>query len=92
MVNGLIFNDSVGRPYCAIQLQAFAEEDGKEVKFMRNIVQMLRLYFTIAADKAFPGLPDFPVLVTPTGNPKFGDYQCNVAPPLAGVIKLFKSH
>lgn len=54
---------------------------------MKNIAQMLRLYFTIAVDKAFPGLADFPVLVTPTNNPKFGDYQCNVAPPLFAVSK-----
>jgi len=52
---------------------------------MKNIIQMLRLYFTLAADKAFPGLQDFPVQVTQTGNAKFGDYQCNVAPPLSGV-------
>jgi len=52
---------------------------------MRNIIQMLKLYFTIAADKAFPGLPDYPVAVTQATNAKFGDYQCNVAPSLSGV-------
>lgn len=46
---------------------------------------MLRLYFTLAVDKAFPGLTDLPVTVTPTNQAKFGDYQCNAAPPLFAV-------
>ncbi|CAL8110860.1 unnamed protein product [Orchesella dallaii] len=67
--------------------RAYEEEVRKDIKHMKNIAQMLRLYFTIAVDKAFPGLEDFPVAVAPTNNPKFGDYQCNVAPPLFAMLK-----
>ncbi|ODM95171.1 Arginine--tRNA ligase, cytoplasmic [Orchesella cincta] len=67
--------------------RAYEDEVGKDIRHMKNITQMLRLYFTIAVDKAYPGLADFPVTVTPTNNPKFGDYQCNVAPPLFAMLK-----
>lgn len=72
--------------FYSLVFQAYEEEANKEIKHMKHIPQMLRLYFTLAVDKAFPGLEDFPINVTPTGNPKFGDYQCNVAPPLFAVI------
>ncbi len=54
---------------------------------MRDIVRMLRLYFTYAVYKAYPKAPSsLTVQVTLATNARFGDYQCNVAPPLAGVI------
>lgn len=65
--------------------QAFEDEDKKIVTHMRDIVQILRLYCTFAVNKAYPEAPPVPVQVTQATNVKFGDYQCNVAPRLAGV-------
>lgn len=39
--------------------------------------------FRKAINAAYPDVPDPPVIVTTSNNPKFGDYQCNSAMPLA---------
>lgn len=39
--------------------------------------------FHKAISAAYPDIADPPVIVTSSSNPKFGDYQCNSALPLA---------
>lgn len=47
---------------------------------------ILRDRFIAAAAKAFPGA-DLPApIIAPSGNPKFGDYQCNSAMPYAKML------
>lgn len=48
---------------------------------------LLRERFQRAADEAFAGVPGLPaVVITPSGNPSFGDYQCNSAMPFAKAL------
>jgi arginyl-tRNA synthetase len=49
-------------------------------------VDALRDRFQQAADAAFPGVTLPPVAVVPSGNPQFGDYQCNSAMPFAKAL------
>uniref|UniRef100_A0A7E4VDA7 Probable arginine--tRNA ligase, cytoplasmic n=1 Tax=Panagrellus redivivus TaxID=6233 RepID=A0A7E4VDA7_PANRE len=53
-----------------------------------SIVSRLREIFAKAQATAYPTAPVFPVVVTETSNPKFGDYQCNSA---LGLSKLLKT-
>lgn len=52
---------------------------------MKNIADMLSGLFTLAVDKCYPDacadsvVPIFPAMS------KFGDYQCNIALPIANV-------
>lgn len=48
-------------------------------------VELERL-FQDAFDKAFPALQERPI-IAPTKEPKFGDYQCNSAMKLFGLLK-----
>ena len=52
-----------------------------------SILTALVKYFEVAIKNAFPDLPDAPVVVTVSSNPKFGDYQCNSAMPIAQLLK-----
>ncbi len=52
------------------------------------MIEKLRAIFNQAIVEAFgEDLPDCSPLVVPSTNPKFGDYQCNVALSLAKVLK-----
>lgn len=42
--------------------------------------------FQKAINEAYPNVADPPVVVTTSNNPKFGDYQCNSAMPLARLL------
>lgn len=42
----------------------------------------------MAISKAFPDLPEAPVVIALSGNnPKFGDYQCNSAMQISNAYK-----
>ncbi|KAL0279634.1 UNVERIFIED_CONTAM: hypothetical protein PYX00_001145 [Menopon gallinae] len=43
--------------------------------------------FEDAIKNAFPDLVDVPILIALSSNPKFGDYQCNSAMPIAQLLK-----
>jgi Arginyl tRNA synthetase N terminal domain len=46
----------------------------------------LRTLFSAALEQAYPGIGIQPIIAQ-TGNPKFGDYQCNNAMALFGKLK-----
>ena len=46
---------------------------------MANCQGVLTGLFKKAVGSAFPGLPGAPVIVQPSQNERFGDYQCNSA-------------
>lgn len=55
---------------------------------MESIQELLRSLFEEAIASAFPDLTDAPVVITVSANnPKFGDYQCNSAMPIANAYK-----
>lgn len=55
---------------------------------MENIIEILEKTFSQAIASAYPDIIDPPVIITLSGNnPKFGDYQCNSALPLANIYK-----
>ncbi|KAF5285027.1 hypothetical protein FQR65_LT02339 [Abscondita terminalis] len=57
-------------------------------KVMDTVQENLVDIFTKAIAAAFPDLPDPPVVIALSGNnPKFGDYQCNSALPIANMYK-----
>jgi len=74
------------------RLQILKREVAKEVTvtspFMKNTITMLTSYFRMAVDVAFPEIGPIPIPVVPTSSRKFGDYQCNLAMGIAGVIIL----
>ncbi|GLV39941.1 Arginyl-tRNA synthetase [Carabus blaptoides fortunei] len=78
----------------AILNRAIATEQGKKgVKKqkpagMLSIQEELSDIFAQGISAAFPDVPDAPVVIALSGtNPKFGDYQCNSAMPIAGILK-----
>lgn len=55
---------------------------------MLSIQSELNDIFGDAIASAFPDIPDAPVVIALSGNnPKFGDYQCNSAMPIVGILK-----
>ncbi|KAJ8968963.1 hypothetical protein NQ317_018327 [Molorchus minor] len=55
---------------------------------MQSITENLTNLFTTAITAAFPDITDPPIVIALSGNnPKFGDYQCNSALPLANIYK-----
>lgn len=52
-----------------------------------SILTALVKYFEVAVQRAYPELPDAPVVVSLSGNSKFGDYQCNSAMPITQLLK-----
>lgn len=55
---------------------------------MNSIVGILNHLFSMAISKAFPDLPEAPVVIALSGNnPKFGDYQCNSAMQISNTYK-----
>lgn len=55
---------------------------------MNSIQEMLNEIFYTAIAAAYPDLPEAPVVIMPSSNSKFGDYQCNSAMSMAQVRKL----
>jgi len=55
---------------------------------MRSIQEMLNQIFFSAIVAAYPDLPEAPVVIMPSSNAKFGDYQCNSAMSMSQVIFL----
>ncbi|XP_057339959.1 arginine--tRNA ligase, cytoplasmic [Microplitis mediator] len=50
---------------------------------MPSISVQLEELFLQAIKKSYPDIPDPPVVISASGNPKFGDYQCNSAMSLS---------
>lgn len=71
-------------------MQAIEERSVKATSgtSMECIQEVLYNVFSHAINAAFPDLPDAPVVIALAGNnPKFGDYQCNSAMPIANLYK-----
>ncbi|XP_039340639.1 arginine--tRNA ligase, cytoplasmic-like [Mauremys reevesii] len=59
--------------------KSLQEERNKSVKSMININIRIQEIFRDAIKAAYPDLENPPLAVTPSQQPKFGDYQCNSA-------------
>lgn len=59
--------------------QSLQAERNRPTKNMININRRLQEVFGCAIKAAYPDLENPPLLVTPSQQPKFGDYQCNSA-------------
>uniref|UniRef100_A0A8D1ZBX5 Arginyl tRNA synthetase N-terminal domain-containing protein n=1 Tax=Sus scrofa TaxID=9823 RepID=A0A8D1ZBX5_PIG len=66
-------------------------ERNKPSKNMINIISGLQEVFGCAIKAAYPDLENPPLIVTPSQQPKFGDYQCNSAMGISQVIKTFST-
>ncbi|VUZ44461.1 unnamed protein product [Hymenolepis diminuta] len=53
-----------------------------------SVLSALVSTFDLAIKKAFPETKSGPVAITPSTNPKFGDYQCNNALSLSKVLSV----
>ncbi|KFO34157.1 arginine--tRNA ligase, cytoplasmic [Fukomys damarensis] len=62
-------------------------EKNKPTKNMININRRLQEIFGCAIKAAFPDLESPPLIVTPSQQPKFGDYQCNSAMGISQMLK-----
>jgi hypothetical protein len=56
---------------------------------MININSRLQEVFGCAIRAAYPDLENPPLIVTPSQQPKFGDYQCNSAMGISQVMYHF---
>ncbi|XP_066999324.2 arginine--tRNA ligase, cytoplasmic [Anabrus simplex] len=68
--------------------KAVAEQESKCVESVDSMIRIqgaLEKVFASAIEKAYPDVPDPPVIIAPS--PKFGDYQCNTALPLTHLLK-----
>ncbi|CAB3377557.1 Hypothetical predicted protein [Cloeon dipterum] len=54
---------------------------------MLSIQGILNDVFAEAIRNAYPDLPEAPVIIMPSSNAKFGDYQCNSAMSMAQALK-----
>lgn len=54
---------------------------------MQSITDILTELFSMAITSACPDITDPPVVIALSANPKFKDYQCNSALPLANIYK-----
>lgn len=57
---------------------------------MININNRLQDIFEMAIKSAYPELENPPLLVTPSQQPRFGDYQCNSAMSITQVINSMR--
>ncbi|XP_036983782.2 arginine--tRNA ligase, cytoplasmic isoform X1 [Artibeus jamaicensis] len=62
-------------------------ERNKPTKNMININSHLQEIFGCAIRAAYPDLASPPLMVTPSQQPKFGDYQCNSAMGISQMLK-----
>lgn len=67
--------------------KSLQEEKNKPTKNMININRRLQEIFGCAIKAAFPDLESPPLIVTPSQQPKFGDYQCNSAMGISQMLK-----
>lgn len=65
-----------------VKRTAMALNDGPG---MKSLQEMLNNIFETAIAAAYPDLPEAPVVIMPSSNYKFGDYQCNSAMSMAQV-------
>ncbi|XP_073507210.1 arginine--tRNA ligase, cytoplasmic isoform X2 [Phyllobates terribilis] len=63
------------------------EEKNRSVKSMININVQLQEIFGRAIRASYPELVNAPLAVTPSQQPKFGDYQCNSAMAMTQMLK-----
>ena len=70
-------------------LQSLQAERNKPTKNMININSCLEEVFGCAIKAAYPVLENPPLIVTPSQQPKFEDYQCNSAMGICQVTILF---
>uniref|UniRef100_A0A8C5UQH5 Arginine--tRNA ligase, cytoplasmic n=1 Tax=Microcebus murinus TaxID=30608 RepID=A0A8C5UQH5_MICMU len=75
---------------CSARLlqQSLQAERNRPTKNMININSRLQEVFGCAIKAAYPDLENPPLIVTPSQQPKFGDYQCNSA---MGISQMFKA-
>lgn len=71
--------DCSSHAFCVLLFQSLQEERSKTAKSMININSCLQEVFGAAIQAAYPDLENPPLVVTPSQQPKFGDYQCNSA-------------
>ncbi|XP_072803357.1 arginine--tRNA ligase, cytoplasmic isoform X2 [Vicugna pacos] len=62
-------------------------ERSRPTKNMININSCLQEVFGCAIKAAYPDLENPPLIVTPSQQPKFGDYQCNSAMGISQMLK-----
>lgn len=62
-------------------------ERKRPTKNMININRRLQEVFGCAIKAAYPDLENPPLVVTPSQQPKFGDYQCNSAMAISQMLK-----
>ncbi|XP_008053026.1 arginine--tRNA ligase, cytoplasmic [Carlito syrichta] len=62
-------------------------ERNRPTKNMININNRLQEVFGHAIKAAYPDLENPPLIVTPSQQPKFGDYQCNSAMSISQMLK-----
>uniref|UniRef100_A0A8C2V587 Arginine--tRNA ligase, cytoplasmic n=1 Tax=Chinchilla lanigera TaxID=34839 RepID=A0A8C2V587_CHILA len=62
-------------------------EKNKPTKNMININSCLQDIFGCAVKAAYPDLENPPLIVTPSQQPKFGDYRCNSAMGISQMLK-----
>ncbi|OCT87804.1 arginine--tRNA ligase, cytoplasmic [Xenopus laevis] len=67
--------------------KSLLEEKKKSSKSMININAQLQEVFGTAIRAAYPELQNAPLAVTPSQQPKFGDYQCNSAMGITQMLK-----
>lgn len=86
LYDNLEYND-----ICVLFLQSLQAERNKPSKNMINIISGLQEVFGCAIKAAYPDLENPPLIVTPSQQPKFGDYQCNSAMGISQVIVFLLS-
>ncbi|XP_068133516.1 arginine--tRNA ligase, cytoplasmic [Hyperolius riggenbachi] len=67
--------------------KSLEEEQNKSVKSMININLHLQEIFGKSIRAAYPELANVPLAVTPSQQPRFGDYQCNSAMAMTQMLK-----
>ncbi|XP_069620003.1 arginine--tRNA ligase, cytoplasmic isoform X1 [Ranitomeya imitator] len=67
--------------------KSLQEEKTRSVKSMININVQLQEIFGRAIRASYPELVNAPLAVTPSQQPKFGDYQCNSAMAMTQMLK-----
>ncbi|KAM4037027.1 arginine--tRNA ligase, cytoplasmic isoform 2-T2 [Anomaloglossus baeobatrachus] len=77
----------VGRYEERLLQQSLQEEKNRSVKSMININVQLQEIFGRAIRASYPELINAPLAVTPSQQPKFGDYQCNSAMAMTQMLK-----
>ncbi|KAM4037026.1 arginine--tRNA ligase, cytoplasmic isoform 1-T1 [Anomaloglossus baeobatrachus] len=70
-----------------IMRKSLQEEKNRSVKSMININVQLQEIFGRAIRASYPELINAPLAVTPSQQPKFGDYQCNSAMAMTQMLK-----